>query len=409
MICRSCKAKIKDIFVDLKIAPVSNAYVTKNNLDKREEYFPLRTLTCRKCWLVQTEDFVDSKRIFNKEYIYFSSFSKTLVEQSELYVNKMISQYNINKKNMVAEIAANDGYLLQFFKKKKIPCYGIDPSKKAALQAKKKGIPMIIDFFNTKISKKLKRKNMEADFIIANNVLAHVPNINDFVKGIKILLKNKGVASIEFQHLYQLINKSAFDAIYHEHFSYISLIAADNLFKRNGMVIFDVHEIGAQNGSLRIFVKNKSNKDIKIKKNVKKIINKEKKLGLNKVNRFKKFQANIEKIKDNFIKFLINAKLQNKIVAGYGAAAKGNTLINFSGVKTDLIKFVVDLNTEKQGKYLPGSHIPIVDEKELKKIKPDYVIILPWNLKSEIVKQLNYVKKWGCKFVIAVPKLKIFK
>jgi len=409
MICRSCKAKIKDIFVDLKIAPVSNAYVTKNNLDKTEEYFPLRTLTCRKCWLVQTEDFVDSKRIFNKEYIYFSSFSKTLVEQSELYVNKMISQYNINKKNMVAEIAANDGYLLQFFKKKKIPCYGIDPSKKAALQAKKKGIPMIIDFFNTKISKKLKRKNMEADFIIANNVLAHVPNINDFVKGIKILLKNKGVASIEFQHLYQLINKSAFDAIYHEHFSYISLIAADNLFKRNGMVIFDVHEIGAQNGSLRIFVKNKSNKDIKIKKNVKKIINKEKKLGLNKVNRFKKFQANIEKIKDNFIKFLINAKLQNKIVAGYGAAAKGNTLINFSGVKTDLIKFVVDLNTEKQGKYLPGSHIPIVDEKELKKIKPDYVIILPWNLKSEIVKQLNYVKKWGCKFVIAVPKLKIFK
>ena len=409
MICRSCKAKIKDIFVDLKIAPVSNAYVTKNNLDKTEEYFPLRTLTCRKCWLVQTEDFVDSKRIFNKEYIYFSSFSKTLVEQSELYVNKMISQYNINKKNMVAEIAANDGYLLQFFKKKKIPCYGIDPSKKAALQAKKKGIPMIIDFFNTKISKKLKRKNMEADFIIANNVLAHVPNINDFVKGIKILLKNKGVASIEFQHLYQLINKSAFDAIYHEHFSYISLIAADNLFKRNGMVIFDVHEIGAQNGSLRIFVKNKSNKDIKIKKNVKKIINKEKKLGLNKVNRFKKFQANIEKIKDNFIKFLINAKLQNKIVAGYGAAAKGNTLINFSGVKTDLIKFVVDLNTEKQGKYLPGSHIPIVDEKELKKIKPDYVIILPWNLKSEIVKQLNYVKKWGCKFVIVVPKLKIFK
>lgn len=409
MICRSCKAKIKDTFVDLKIAPVSNAYVTKNNLDKTEEYFPLRTLTCRKCWLVQTEDFVDSKRIFNKEYIYFSSFSKTLVEQSELYVNKMISQYNINKKSMVAEIAANDGYLLQFFKKKKIPCYGIDPSKKAALQAKKKGIPMIIDFFNTKISKKLKRKNMEADFIIANNVLAHVPNINDFVKGIKILLKNKGVASIEFQHLYQLINKSAFDAIYHEHFSYISLIAADNLFKRNGMVIFDAHEIGAQNGSLRIFVKNKSNKDIKIKKNVKKIINKEKKLGLNKVNRFKKFQANIEKIKDNFTKFLINAKLQNKIVAGYGAAAKGNTLINFSGVKTDLIKFVVDLNTEKQGKYLPGSHIPIVDEKELKKIKPDYVIILPWNLKSEIVKQLNYVKKWGCKFVIAVPKLKIFK
>ena len=409
MICRSCKAKIKDTFVDLKIAPVSNAYVTKNNLDKTEEYFPLRTLTCRKCWLVQTEDFVDSKRIFNKEYIYFSSFSKTLVEQSELYVNKMISQYNINKKNMVAEIAANDGYLLQFFKKKKIPCYGIDPSKKAALQAKKKGIPMIIDFFNTKISKKLKRKNMEADFIIANNVLAHVPNINDFVKGIKILLKNKGVASIEFQHLYQLINKSGFDAIYHEHFSYISLIAADNLFKRNGMVIFDAHEIEAQNGSLRIFVKNKSNKDIKIKKNVKKIINKEKKLGLNKVNRFKKFQANIEKIKDNFTKFLINAKLQNKIVAGYGAAAKGNTLINFSGVKTDLIKFVVDLNTEKQGKYLPGSHIPIVDEKELKKIKPDYVIILPWNLKSEIVKQLNYVKKWGCKFVIAVPKLKIFK
>ena len=409
MICRSCKAKIKDTFVDLKIAPVSNAYVTKNNLDKREEYFPLRTLTCRKCWLVQTEDFVDSKRIFNKEYIYFSSFSKTLVEQSEHYVNKMISQYNINKKNMVAEIAANDGYLLQFFKKKKIPCYGIDPSKKAALQAKKKGIPMIIDFFNTKISKKLKRKNMEADFIIANNVLAHVPNINDFVKGIKILLKNKGVASIEFQHLYQLINKSAFDAIYHEHFSYISLIAADNLFKRNGMVIFDANEIEAQNGSLRIFVKNKSNKDIKIKKNVKKIINKEKKLGLNKVNRFKKFQANIEKIKDNFTKFLINAKLQNKIVAGYGAAAKGNTLINFSGVKTDLIKFVVDLNTEKQGKYVPGSHIPIVDEKELKKIKPDYVIILPWNLKSEIVKQLNYVKKWGCKFVIVVPKLKIFK
>lgn len=409
MICRSCKAFIKDKFVDLKIAPISNAYVTKKNLDKTEEYFPLRTLVCKKCWLVQTQDFVDNKRIFNEEYIYFSSFSKTLVKQSKSYVNKIISEFNINKKNLVAEIAANDGYLLQFFSKKKIPCFGIDPSKKAALKAKKKGIPMEIVFFNTKIAKKLKRKGMTADYIIANNVLAHVPNINNFVKAIKILLKDKGVASIEFQHLYQLVNKSAFDAIYHEHFSYISLIAADWLFKRNGLIIFDAYEIETQNGSLRIFVKNKFNKDIKIKNNVKKIIIKEKRLGLNKVNKFKRFQTNIEKIKDNFIKFLIDAKLQNKTVAAYGAAAKGNTLINFAGVKTDLIKFVVDLNTEKQGKYLPGSHIPIVDEKHLKKNKPDYIIILPWNLKSEIVKQLKYVKSWQAKFVIAVPKLKIFK
>ena len=409
MICRSCKAFIKDKFVDLKIAPISNAYVTKRNLDKTEEYFPLRTLVCKKCWLVQTQDFVDNKRIFNEEYIYFSSFSKTLVKQSKSYVNKIISEFNINKKNLVAEIAANDGYLLQFFCKKKIPCFGIDPSKKAALKAKKKGIPMEIVFFNTKIAKKLKRKGMTADYIIANNVLAHVPNINNFVKAIKILLKDKGVASIEFQHLYQLVNKSAFDAIYHEHFSYISLIAADRLFKRNGLIIFDAYEIETQNGSLRIFVKNKFNKDIKIKNNVKKIIIKEKRLGLNKVNKFKRFQTNIEKIKDNFIKFLIDAKSQNKTVAAYGAAAKGNTLFNFAGVKTDLIKFVVDLNTEKQGKYLPGSHIPIVDEKHLKKNKPDYIIILPWNLKSEIVKQLKYVNSWQAKFVIAVPKLKIFK
>ena len=405
--CRSCKNKNKYIFLDLKNAPVSNAYVLKKNINLKEKIFPLKTFVCKNCKLVQTVDYVKSKDIFNKDYIYLSSFINTLISESKELVEYMIKSFKIKKKDKVLEIAANDGYLLQFFQKKKIECLGIDPSKTAVDLAKKKNIPMIRDFFSFKLSKKIVNQKGRFKYLIAKNVLAHVPKLDDFIKGVSNILSKDGVACFEFQYLNDLIRLNAFDQIYHEHFSYINLCSAKNMFNRHDMEIFDCKKIPAQNGSLRIFVRHKNYKNLPISKSVKKLFKEEIKFDALDHKKIKIFRLRVNKIRNNFLKFMHNNR--NKYIVGYGAAAKANTLLNFSGIKHPKIKYVVDLNNEKQGKFLPGSKIPIVGPSCLMKrdMKPDYIIIFPWNLVKEISQQLFYLKKKiKVKFIQIFPTLK---
>jgi len=408
MKCRHCKKNLVNTFIDLGSSPPSNSYISKEDLDKNEKWYPLKVMVCDNCWLVQTVDFVDHDEMFSKEYAYFSSFSSSWLQHSYNYVETVTKRFDLNSRSRVVEVAANDGYLLQYIKKKKIPCYGIEPTKGTAREARKKGIKIEEYFFNSKRSKNLVSQNRQADLIIANNVLAHVPNINDFVKAFSILLKPEGVATFEFQHLLNLIEKKQFDTIYHEHYSYLSLITVKQIFEHNNLDIFDVEELNTHGGSLRVYAKKKNSRH-KISKNVQMILNKEKRKKLNKLSYYKNFQFQAEMIKNELLSFLIKAKLKGKKVAAYGAAAKGNTILNFAGVRSDLIKFVVDLNPAKKNKYMPGSRIPIVDKSKLDHEKPDYIIILPWNLAHEISKQLNYVKKWNCKLLISIPLLKFIK
>jgi SAM-dependent methyltransferase len=310
---------------------------------------------------------------------------------------------------MVVEIAANDGYLLQYMKNNSIPCYGIEPTHSTAEKAKEKGIEIIEEFFSANLAGNLSNNNQQADLIIANNVLGHVPNINDFIQGIKILLKSSGVATFEFPHLFNLVDKNQFDTIYHEHYSYISLISILSIFKSNDLVVFDVEEIQTHGGSLRVYAQSSEKGGHAVTNNVKLLIEKEILAGIRSKKYYQGFQEKVEKAKEDFLFFLLKLKLGGAKVVAYGAAAKGNTMLNFSGVKPDLLPYVIDKNPSKQGKYMPGSRIPIVSENKLVSYKPDYVVILPWNLKEEIMDQLNYIKDWGGVFVTAIPKLKIYK
>ena len=321
----------------------------------------------------------------------------------------MIKKYKINKKNLVIEIASNDGYLLQFFKKRKIPVLGIEPAKNVAKIARKKGIPTITKFFGIETAKEMKEEGFQADFIIGNNVLAHVPKLNDFVAGLKILLKNEGVISLEFPHILKIIQKNQFDTIYHEHFSYFSFHTVKKIFSKHQLTIFDVNEIPTHGGSLRIFVKHKENKKIRIKNSVSKLIEKEKKFKINKIKTYKKFQPKIENIKKEIEQFFLNAKKDKKKIIGYGAPAKGNTLLNYCKINKEDLVYTVDISPHKQELFLPGTHIEIKNPREIKRTKPDYVLILPWNIKNEIMDQHRYIKKWGGKFVTPIPKVKIIK
>ena len=316
----------------------------------------------------------------------------------------IVKKLSLNETSHVTEIASNDGYLLQYFQEKQIPCIGIEPTSSTASVAKQKGIEVIEDFFNTNLAKNLKK----SDLILGNNVLAHVPDINDFVKGLKIALKNNGIITMEFPHLLNLIEENQFDTIYHEHFSYLSLYTLIQIFEKQELKIFDVEKLPTHGGSLRIYATHIENNDLEISKNVGNILNEEKEFGLFDMNIYAIFQEKANKVKYDLLEFLLQAKKENKKVVAYGAAAKGNTLLNYAGIKNDLIEFVVDKSPYKQGKFMPASHIPIVEEKKIQELKPDYILILPWNIKDEIITQLNYVKMWNCKFVVAVPKLEIF-
>lgn len=407
MKCRHCGAELLLPLVDLGSAPPSNAYLTEDSLHGPEKWFPLRVLVCEQCWLVQTEDFSQADELFDAEYAYFSGFSESWLQHCERYVAEMLSRFNLTPHSHVVEVAANDGYLLQYVKAHDIPCTGIEPTASTATAARSKGIAIIEEFFNTSLAKKMVQEGKQADLAIANNVLAHVPSINDFVAGFALILNTHGVATFEFPHLMHLVTENQFDTIYHEHFSYLSLNVVERILATHGLHIFDVEEIPTHGGSLRVFAQRRNSGQHSRTHRVDDLIKREEHAGILSTSYYDAFQEKADKIKNDFLTFLLDAKRQNKTVAAYGAAAKGNTLLNYAGVRPDLLPFVVDRNPIKQGKYLPGSRIPIVDETALRKAEPDYVIILPWNIKTEIMQQLEYIRAWNGKFFTIIPRLEI--
>ena len=407
MNCRHCNHGLTHVFCDLQTCPPSNAMVKPEMINYPETYFPLKVFVCEKCWLVQVDELEKADAIFNSEYTYFSSYSTSWLQHAKEYTEYMTKRFDYDENSLVVEVASNDGYLLQYFKEKNIPVLGVEPTANTAEVAKQKGIESIVDFFGSRLANEhLKGK---ADLILGNNVLAHVPDINDFVKGVKTTLKPNGVNTFEFPHLLQLVAQNQFDTIYHEHFSYLSLTNLVSVFKKQGLEIFDVQELPTHGGSLRIFTKHKEDNSKPIEPVVADMLQKEKDAGMVTLEYYQGFQAKVDKIKYDFIGFLIEQKRAGKKVIGYGAAAKGNTLLNYCGIKgNDLIQFVVDASPFKQNKLLPGARIPVVAKEEIEKYKPDYIIIFPWNLKTEITEQLAYTREWGAKFVIAVPHLQFY-
>ncbi len=407
MKCRHCQSELNLPFVDLGSAPPSNAYLTDATLHAPEKWFPLRVLVCEQCWLVQTEDFTQANELFDADYAYFSGFSTSWLAHSERYVNDMVERFSLSESSHVVEVAANDGYLLQYVQARGIPCTGIEPTASTAAVARDKGLVIVQKFFGTELAKKLVEQDAQADLTAANNVLAHVPDINDFSKGFSILLKADGVATFEFPHLLNLIRQNQFDTIYHEHFSYLSLTSVSRIFSENGLSVFDVEDLPTHGGSLRVFAQRSDAGKRLVTDRVQDMLNREADAGLTNTSGYVGFQTKANQVKDDLLTFLLDAKKQGKTVAAYGAAAKGNTLLNFAGVRPDLISFVVDRNPAKQNKCMPGSRIPIVEESVLKETKPDYVIILPWNLKDEVTTQLEYIREWGGQFVVAVPQMEV--
>ncbi len=408
MNCRFCKTSLEHVFIDLLNSPASNSFLIKEQLNEPETFYPLKVYTCHKCFLVQVDEYKKSDAIFNSEYVYFSSYSSSWLAHAKEYTQKMIDRFGFNNSSAVIEIASNDGYLLQYFKEKGIPVLGIEPAANTAKVAISKGIKTITDFFGVRLAKELSGKNIKADLLLGNNVLAHVPDILDFIGGVKIILKEKGIVTMEFPHLMQLIDNNQFDTIYHEHFSYLSFHTVKQIFESQGLMIFDVDEIPTHGGSLRIYATHKENIQQEVFQSVQLLLDKEYANGINQIDHYNNFQEKALKIKLQLLQFLVSQKHQNKKVVAYGAAAKGNTLLNYCGIKNDLIDFVADANPHKQNKFLPASHIPVKDEIELKKAQPDFVLILPWNLRDEVTVQLNYIKEWGGKFVVPIPELEIF-
>lgn len=405
--CRFCNEPLTNIFVDLCTSPLSNAFLKKEMLDDSEKKHPLCAYVCDNCFLVQLPEFEKPENIF-EDYAYFSSYSSTWLQHAKDYVQMIIPQLSLNENSLVIEIASNDGYLLQNFTEQNIPVLGIEPAQNIAKVAIEKNIPTLTKFFDSQLAKDLVKERKKADLIIGNNVLAHVPCLNDFIIGLNILLKPNGVITLEFPHLLQLMQNNQFDTIYHEHFSYFSLITLKKIFLTHEFVIFNVEEIHTHGGSLRIYVKDiKSNKFL-VDSSVERIIKKEIEYGLTDISTYTNFGEKVRKIKKTIKEFFNLAKKENKNIVCYGAAAKGNTLLNYCEIGKEFIDYVVDRNTHKQGLYLPGTHIPVKNPKELLNTKPDYVIILPWNLKEEIMNQMNFIKQWNGKFVTLIPSVEIY-
>lgn len=407
MECRFCKTEIQNTFIDLINSPASNSFLTEDQLNEPETFYPLKVYTCSNCFLVQIREYKKSESIFDDQYVYFSSYSSSWLHHAKKYTEKMISRFGFNANSHVVEIASNDGYLLQYFRERNVPVLGIEPTANTASVAIKKGIETITEFFGTELAQKLSSQGKKADLLLGNNVLAHVPDIIDFVRGMKILLQDDGVITMEFPHLMQLVDNNQFDTIYHEHFSYLSFYTVKQIFEAEGLELFDVEEIPTHGGSLRIYAKNKEDNSKTISENVDLLLEKERTKGMNTLAYYDDFEQKALHVKLSFTDFVVEQKLAGKKVVGYGAAAKGNTLLNYCGIKKDQIEYVADANPHKQNKWLPASHIPVVDEQHLKNTRPDYVVIFPWNLKDEIVKQLDYIREWDGKFVIPIPTLQV--
>jgi SAM-dependent methyltransferase len=405
--CRHCSAKLTQRFVDLGSAPPSNAYLDAQSLDAPERHYPLLVMVCDRCWLVQTKDFAQADELFASDYAYFSGYSSTWLAHSERYVGAMVERFELTRASRVIEVASNDGYLLQYVRARGIPCLGVEPTASTAAAARAKGIDTLEEFFGVALGTRLASQGTRADLTAANNVLAHVPDINDFVGGFARVLNPTGVATFEFPHLLRLVAENQFDTIYHEHFSYLSLTAVSRIFEANGLRVFDVEELPTHGGSLRVFAQPAATGVQRVGERVRELLARENAAGVASRAYYEGFQSRAERVKDDFVAFLIDAKRRGKTVAAYGAAAKGNTLLNFGGCRPDLLRFVVDRNPAKQGKFMPGSRIPIVAEDVLYATKPDYVVILPWNLKLEVKTQLAAVRDWGAQFVTAVPTLEV--
>lgn len=401
--CLNCQNKLKYTFADLGTSPLCEEFVKPEDIHRGQPFYPLHAYVCEQCLLVQVEEFVSPAEIYS-DYYYFSSYSDSWLQHAKKYVELMIDSYGIDHDSFVVEIASNDGYLLQYFKEKNIPILGVEPSENVARVSIEKGIPTEKVFFGEKSAAELKKKYQTADLILGNNVLAHVPRINDFINGLEVMLSENGIMTFEFPHLMQLIDNNQFDTIYHEHFSYFSLLAVQAIFKKHGMKIFDVHELNTHGGSIRIFVTREPNTDYQVSDNVERILSLEKQQGYQNVEFYRSFDENVQETKKEILKLLIDLKSQDKTIAGYGAPGKGNTLLNYCGIRRDFIDYTVDRNPNKHGYYLPGSLIPIFHPDKIRETKPDYVFILPWNLKDEIMDQVSYVRDWGGKFIIPIPE-----
>lgn len=405
--CRFCGTLLIHSFCDLGTSPLSNAYLSSSQLNEVEPWYPLHAYVCESCFLVQLPQYQSPKEIFN-EYLYLSSYSESWVKHAKTYANKVIRRFKLNQESAVVEIASNDGYLLQHFKNRNIPVLGVEPAENVAKIAEEKGIPTRVGFFGSETARKMVEENISPDLLVANNVLAHVPDLHDFVAGLKILLKPGGRITLEFPHLLKLMEHNQFDTIYHEHFSYFSFLTVDKIFYRHQLKVYDVEELETHGGSLRVYLCHDDDKTGPISEAVLHLRTKEMDAGLNTLAPYKAFFEKVEECRLGFLGFLVSLRYDGKKVVAYGAPAKGNTLLNYCGIRSDMLSFTVDRNPYKQGKFLPGSRIPIYNPDKIKETQPDYVVILPWNLKREIMKQLSFIREWNGKFVVPIPSVQVF-
>lgn len=405
--CRFCDNHLSHTFADLGTSPLANSYLKAEQLDQMEPFFPLHAYVCETCYLVQLPEAQNPEYIFS-DYAYFSSYSESWLKHAKDYTDQMIERFRFDSNSQVIEIASNDGYLLQYFKEQGIPVLGVEPAKNVAKVAQEAGIPTMIKFFGLQMSKELGTEGKYADLLLGNNVLAHVPALNDFLKGMKYLLKPNGIITMEFPHLMCLMNENQFDTIYHEHFSYFSFITVNKIFAAHGLKIFDVEELPTHGGSLRIYACHSEDHSKPIDQRVMDLIGKEEKAGFARLEHYLSFNEKVKETKRNILDFLIRAKNEGKSIVGYGAPAKGNTLLNYCAIRNDFIDYTVDRSPHKQDQYLPGSHIPIYHPDTIRQTKPDYLLILPWNLKEEIMEQMSYIRDWKSQFVVLIPEVKVY-
>ena len=409
MLCRICDKPLNHTILDLQHSPCSNDFLTEDQLNLQEITYPLKLFLCTNCFLVQVKEIKKAKDIFNSEYIYHSSYSKTWLEHSKKFVEDSINKFNLNSFSSVLEIASNDGYLLKNFIEHNIPCVGVEPATDVARIAMNQKIPTINEFFSHKFTKKFLKKNKKVDLVIANNVIAHVPLLKDFIKGLKQIISSKGVISLEFPHLLNMINDNQFDTVYHEHFSYFSLYTIQKILMKNKLIVFDSLELNTHGGSLRLYIKNLDDNEHNVTKRVVDLLNKELSYGINNVKFYEQIYQNALKIKYEFLNYIISKKMHNKKIIAFGAAAKGNTFLNFCGIRNDLLDYVVDETPSKQGKYLPQSHVKVESFDLINADRPDVIVIIPWNFKEEIIKKLDFTREWNCELVTYIPLLKIHK
>jgi hypothetical protein len=405
--CRFCEAPLQQTVVDLGMSPLCESYLSTSQLNQAEAFYPLHVRVCGRCLLVQLEEYVSPENIFS-DYAYFSSYSDSWLAHAKAYTEKMTARFNLDSNKLVVEVASNDGYLLQYFVAKQIPVLGIEPAANVAAVAVNLGVPTLVKFFGTATARELVAQGKRADLLLGNNVLAQVPNLNDFVAGMKILLTPTGVITIEFPHLMRLMEENQFDTIYHEHFCYFSFLTAEKIFAAHGLTLFDVEELSTHGGSLRIYARHTEDKTQTVSDRVHQLRAREEAAGFATLERYHSFAEQVNETKRKLLRFLIEAKSAGKQIAGYGAPGKGNTLLNFCGIRTDFLDYTVDRSPHKQGKFLPGTHIPIYPPDHIRETRPDYLLILPWNLKDEIMKQNAHIREWGGQFVVPVPEVKVY-